>query len=157
MPIGRPTTTAWKVLRTDLDDLADNDWADDVSDALPSSTERADLPFSREVRLGKNTEVEVMVFPYVEATGLLVDASTETFSIDVTFFNDPPDGSNIVGRTTSGEQIATRHAELTLCRFNVHYRFECDGADAWTLRLHTLSGTPTGADKYEVWYREVAE
>lgn len=164
MSEGRITTTNWKVLETGISALTDDNWADDVSDALPS-TGIGSAPFERATGVGKNTAVEFFVLPYVAATGLLVDASAETFSVDVTILHDSvnsqgavtPTGSSVVGRTAAGERVATRYATLAGCLFNVHYRFECDGADRFVLRLHTLSGTPTGATAYEVRYREVCE
>lgn len=164
MSESRITTTNWKVLRTGISAMTDNDWADDVSDALPS-TGIGTAPFTRADTVGKNTAVEFFVLPYVAATGLLVDASVETFSVDVTILHDSvnsqgtvvPTGTSVFGRTAAGERVATRYTTLAGCLFNVHYRFECDGADRFALRLHTLSGTPSGATAYEVRYREVCE
>lgn len=153
----RPRVTKWKILVTGLTTLADVDWAEDVSDALPAESRRKTVRFYFDQSIGKPLAVEFIVRAYVAATGLLVDLSTETFSAEPYFFNDPPEGSSVVGRTVSGEKIASRGDALAGCSFNVHYRFPCDGADDWTLRLHTLSGAPAGADRYEVWYREVCE
>lgn len=153
----RPRVTKWKILVTGLTTLADDNWAEDVSDALPADSRRNWSNFYFDQSIGKPVAIEFVVLAYVAATGLLVDLAAETFSVEPYFFNQPPSGSNVVGRTSTDEKIATRGETLTGCHFNKHYRFDCDGADDWTLRLHTLSGAPTGADRYEVWYREVVE
>lgn len=156
MPEGRPSRFNWRVLRTALTDLADDDWADDVSDALPS-TGLANISFAATSGFSKTTEVEFVVLGYVAATGLAVDNDADTFSMDATLLVTPPAGSSIVGRTTSGEKIALRQVQMTGFRYFTYYRVPCSGADELALRFYSDTGLPGAADRLEVWYREVTE
>lgn len=156
MAEGRPSRTNWKLLRTALTDLADDDWADDASDALPS-TGLAEIGFATVNGLGKTTEIEFVVLGYVAATQLTSDNDSDTFSCDVTYLLDPPAGSSILGRTTSGEQLAIRQVQTAGFRYFTVYRIPCDGADSLALRLYSDTGLPGSADRLEAWYREVME
>lgn len=161
----RSGDTLWKVLRTAGAFSDDDDWADDVTDGLPDAAIRGTVQFDARDRRGKNTAVEFVVIPYVTATGHRVDKSAETFSYDVTLIHDTsarnrPSGSAIIGTddgVTPVEEIATRHVRAAGAEYVTHYRFECDGADSFTIRMHTFSGTPTGATGYEIWYRPVVD
>lgn len=151
----RPQNTYWKVLRTDLTALTDPDWADDVSDALPETT--VTIPTTAANGKDGTIAVEWVLHAYVAATGLLVDYAGETYEAEITDLVKPPRGSNIVGRTFAGEQIAVATVNLTNNLFGRRYRRRHNGADATTIRLHTLSLAPVGADRYELWYRELTD
>ncbi len=163
----RLQATEWKVLRTGLTAMTDDDWADDISDTLPTAANRGKVPFHRIESAGNTTQVEFIVWAYVDSTGLLVDLGGETFTATPHFIHETtsdkrpigPHGqeSEILGRASADESVISAHQPLTLCEFSRHYRFECDGARAFTIRLITLSATPTGADRFEVWYRQVFE
>lgn len=159
----RSGDTLWKRLRVSTVFTDDDDWADDVSDGLPDAAIRGTVQFDARGVRGKNTEVEFIAIPYVAATGYRVDKSAATFSYDVTFIHDTsarnrPRNSAIIG-TDDGvdqfEEIATRHVRAAGAEWCTHYRFECDGADSFTIRMHTFSATPAGATAYEIWYRPV--
>lgn len=156
MAEGRPSRFNWNVLRTALTDLADNDWADDVSDALPSSG-TFDVTFHATPGFGKTTELEFVVLGYVAATGLATDNDADTFSLDVTELVTPPAGSNIIGRTAAGEKLAIRQVQTAGFRYFTYYRIPCSGADEMALRLYSDTGLPGAADRLEVWWREVVE
>ncbi len=164
----RREMTSWQVLRTGLTLLADDDnWADDISDALPSAANRGKVRFYRDPILHPPTQVEFIVWAYVNATGLLVDYTGTTFTatphfIHETTFDKRPVGPNdqvsaILGRAAADESLISTHQPLTLCEFGRHYRFECDGAKEFTIRIDTLSAFPAGADRAEIWYRPVVE
>ncbi len=151
----RPRYTHWKTLRTGLTDLADDDWADDASDALPSHG--IQVPFNTDQSYGKVVAIEFAVLGYVAATGLTSDNDADTFSCQATYLIDPPGGSSIVGRTAAGEQLAIAQVDTAGFRYFRAYRIPCHGADTLALRLHTDTGLPGAADRLEVLYREVLE
>lgn len=140
----------WKVLRTGLTTLADADWSDDVSDALPS-TGLATLYGGTD---GPEA-IEFVVLAYLASDTFLSDVGTETFSAQLTLLIDPPAGSSIGGRDEADEQIAIATVNSAGLLFHKIYRVNTSGASSFTLRLHTLSGTPGDADRYEVLWREV--
>src|SRR5512138_703358 len=160
----RDGSTLWKVLRTAIPVTGDDDdWVGDVSDGVPDAADCGSVPFHRPPSVGKNTAIEFVVIPYSVATGLVVDRSEETFSYEPVFVHTVdaahrPNGSALRGQTSgSASQFATDGAGGTTAQFCRHYRVDCDGADLFTIRIHTVSGAPTGADAFEIWYRPVVE
>lgn len=164
----RDGATVWKVLRTAIPVTGDaDDWVGDVSDGVPDHEGAGDIcrsiPYHAPASLAKNTAIEFMVIPYTVATGLVVDRSAETFSYEPVFVHDVttanrPKDSALRGQTGgSATHFCTDHETVALAEFCEHHRIDCDGADLFTIRIHTVSGTPTGADAYEIWYRAVVE
>lgn len=143
----------WKVLRTGLTALTDDDWADDASDDLPS-TGLMTVPLTSH-GTGVIVGVEFIVWGYVNATGFVSDNDADSYSVDATFLVAPPRGSSIIGRDTAGESLAFAQVSTAGHRYFRVYRIDVNGADALALRLHSSTGAPGAADRYEVWWREV--
>ncbi len=163
----RDGNTVWRVLRTAIAVTGDaEDWVGDVSDGVPDNAGAGNICRSAPYHptgVGKATAIEFMVIPYTVATGLVVDRSAETFSYEPILVHtvddaNRPNGSALRGQTAgSASQFATDKAGGTTQPFCRALRFSCDGADLFTIRIHTVSGTPVGADAYEIWYRCVVE
>ena len=162
---GAPAPYEWKTMRLGMTALSDDDWADDESDALPTLGVKP-ISFEMNPAVGKTSEVEFVVLGYVAATLVVSDNDADTFSVDVTLLVQPPKdsviGTGATNRSRSGNaagdrRVAIRHASTALFRFFEINRFECSGADQVVLRLHTASGAPGAADRYEVWYREITK
>lgn len=141
----------WKVLRTGLTTLADADWHLDVSDTLPSS--------GTATLHGDATAIEFVVWAYLASDGFLSDvATTDTFSCQLTLIEAvgaAAGTSNILGRDETNESLAMAQVDAAGLNFHTIYRMDVGKAASFTLRLHTLSGAPGDADRYEVWWREV--
>ena len=152
----------WKVLRVKAAFTDDDDWVSDVSDGVPGEDDCGSVPFNARAQRGKSTYVEFIVIPYVLATGLVVDAApAQTFTYQPIYVHDVsarnrPSGSGLRGNGTT-EEIATQGDAVATAEFSQHHRFPCDGADRFTIRLTSFSGTPAGADEMEIWYRCVVE
>lgn len=155
----------WKVWRTGLTGLTDAAWADDPTTALPAAADRKQIPLTSH-GTGHVSAVEFVVIGYVQATRLVSANDADTFSCDMTFLVETPDGSSIgpLGGGTearsgnvAGEEkiVAIRQTSVAGLRYFTFFRFDCNGADAVVPRLHTATGLPGAADRLEVWYREI--
>jgi hypothetical protein len=159
----------WRTLRTDIaTNVSDDDWADDESDALPTRSDGSPglTPVSYELNPhGKTVEFEFALLGYVNATKVCSDNDADTYAVDVTYLIELPRGSSIgtgatrlarSGNTTAlARYVAIAGPTMTALRFFKPYKFECSGAKAIALRIHTVSGAPGAADRLELIGREV--
>lgn len=155
----------WRPFRTALTALTDDDWADDESDALPSDT----FPVtSGRTPHGKTVKFEFFVLGYVASTGVLADNDSDTFSCDVTYIIDTAGFSTAIGRGATGLarsgntaanalKVAVAGPTMAGLKYFKPYTVECSGAAEVALRLHSATGAPGSADRYDVWIREIPQ
>ncbi len=122
--------------------------ADSQSDGNRFPTARA-IPFDRRRQLGPNTNVEITVVGITTA-GAVVAPGNCTYSMEMLEVI-PRKADN---GTELDDAIASRGEDAGTPLGSVH-TFQCNGAHAIGVRMHTIANEDASVDRFEIRYRAV--